>query len=143
MLATACVSGSGGESVEFTLEDVLLKLSSITEQVAVLETTAATYPEKLKNLEAIIGPVDADQSGDISTEEAEKAFDRTVIAAGKNPEAAEYLTDLEFWKAIGAYAAAAWLTKKYGDKVPVLNSILAILKSLGTKKGTPPQDKTT
>lgn len=147
LMMVGCITAgqNGMHDPSLTLDDVLTfaadGLGTLGEQVNNLTTTLADAEKMRVGIEAIVGPIDTNNDGVISDEEAVDAYNRLNLAAQNNPTALEYLMDPNLLIALAALVTGGKVAKKAATKVPWMNTITVLLSNLAKAKAEKGQPK--
>ena len=130
LMSVGCVS-AGGEKQNVSVDDILEfvgdKLAATATLVQTSQNTVlaalAEQNKKLEEarttveaLESIIGPLDADKDGEVSSAEAEDFYKRAVLS--NDPAAKDLATQGDVWTKLISLMAAAAAARKLGHKLP-------------------------
>jgi hypothetical protein len=147
LACVGCVSAGGNRASTVTVDDVLsfttdklaevgAAINTANEHVAALDTKLEEAKATVASMEAIVGPVDSNNDGEISAAEAAEFYGR--VTSSPNPDAQNPEKQSEVYKALMALMAAQFASRKLGHKLPPsLQWITAILGS-PAKKDTKP-----
>jgi len=147
IMSMGCVSTGNEGKTAISLDDVIGFVGSKLAETAVtvqglqgqLTANAAALEEArntVASLEAIVGPADTDQDGEISAAEAAAFY--TKATTSPDPKAQDLASNGDVWKKLGMLMAAAATARKLGHKLPPNMQWLTMFFGSPEKKVPPP-----
>jgi hypothetical protein len=151
IMSVGCISANDPNKTVLSLDDVIgfvgSKLADTAATVQNLEGQLAANTAALEearntvaSLEAIVGPADTDNDGEISVAEAEAFYARATMSP--DPRAKELATESDVWKKLGLLVGAAAAARKLGHHLPPQLQWLTMFFGSPEKKKVPPATPT-